>query len=122
MVDYVRLETTAKRLIAANGKAVTIIRPGADTGPEWDPQPGVDTNHAAVMVETGYSLTYYSPVNRSDGLVQAGDKLGLISTSVDITPALSDSIQIDGETYGFVDIQPLNPGGTTLLFQIIARK
>lgn len=122
MVDYVRLEATAKRLIAANGKAVTIVRPGADTGPEWDPQPGPDTEHAAIMVETGYSLTYYSPTNRSDTLIQAGDRIGLISTNLDITPVLSDKIKIDGDTYEFVDLQPLNPGGTTLLYQFQARK
>ncbi|GGO89034.1 hypothetical protein GCM10011348_45840 [Marinobacterium nitratireducens] len=117
MVDYVRLEATAQRLIAANGKAVTLVRAGAPTGPEWDPQPGPDTEHAAIMVETGYSLAY-----RSETLIQAGDKLGLISTDLDIAPAMSDKIKIDGDTYEFIDLQPLNPGGTTLLYQFQARK
>jgi hypothetical protein len=114
MTLYARLEATATRLIAQYGKTATLIRMTV-SGPAHDPQI-VETPHSVTMVETGYSLT-----NRNETLVLAGDKLGLISTAGE-TPQLDDKIEIDGTRYSFVDISPLNPGGTTLIHEFHVRK
>lgn len=114
---YDRLEATARRLIKDKGFVAVIVRPGAPTGPAHDPQPGVPTRHDCQMVETRYSMT-----NRDETLVQRGDKLGLISTETDVVPALPDRIEIGGEQYAFLDVQPLAPGRQTLIYKFHARK
>src|SRR5690606_35658045 len=114
MTLYARLEATANRLIAQYGKTATLIRMTA-SGPAHDPQI-VETPHTVAMVETGYSLT-----NRNETLVLAGDKLGIISTAGE-APIMADKIEIDSIRYSFVDIKPLNPGGTTLIHEFHARK
>lgn len=113
---YDRIEATAKRLIKDKGYVAAVVRDGAPTGPPHNPQPGAPVEHACYVVETGYSLT-----NRSDTLIQAGDKVGLISTEINIGPVLSDRLKVSGQVYRFADIAPLRPGGQTMLYEFVAR-
>lgn len=114
MTFYSNLEATATRLIAKYGKSADLYRQ-SQSGPPHNPVI-TETTYTVTMVETGYSLT-----NRNETLVQAGDKLGIISTSGE-APLLSDKIEIGSVKYSFVDISPLNPGGTVLLFEFQCRK
>lgn len=111
---YVRMEATATRLIGRRGKPAKLWRVET-SGPAHNPVE-TDQDHDIKLVETGYSLT-----NRSETLVQVGDKLGLISTAGE-APRMTDKIEIDGTKYNFVDLQPLNPGGRVLLYEFQARK
>lgn len=114
---YDRLEATARRLIKDKGYAAKIVRDGAPTGPAHDPQPGAAVEHDCFVVEVGYSLT-----NRSSTLIQAGDKVGLISTEIDVTPVLSDRLKLGGVLHRIVDLSPLSPGGQVLLYEFVARR
>lgn len=113
MTFYQRMESTAKRLIAEYGKAATLVR-FSESGPPHDPVI-TETSYPVTFVETGYSLT-----NRNETLIQVGDKLGLISTAGE-APDFADKIEIGGDRYNLVDLQPLNPGGTVLLYEFVAR-
>lgn len=111
---YARLEATARRLIASYGKPAAIVREER-TGPPHAPVV-TEVEHPVTLVETGYSLT-----NRNETLIQTGDKVGLISTEGE-APKLDDKLRLDGADYGFVDLQPLNPGGVVLLYEFQARR
>lgn len=112
---YTRMEATARRLIAEYGKAATVVR-FATSGPAHAPVI-TETEHACVLVETGYRLTLIP-----ETLIQSGDRMGIISTTITIVPETADKIDIAGERFNFVDVKPLNPGGTTLLYEFLARK
>ena len=114
---YNRMQATAERLIARYGYATQLERDGAPTGPPHNPQPGPSTHHDCKVVEIKYSLT-----DRDATLVLQGDKLGLISTAVDIAPSNDDRIMLGGETFHFIDLQPLSPGGQVLLYEFHARR
>lgn len=118
-IDYNRLKTqVAERLIRENGKLAYIIRQGVATGPAYNPTLPPPTRLEVKFVETKYSMT-----DRNQTLVQVGDKMGLISTETGVIPEKSgDKIEIDGIVYQLLDVQPLNPGGVTLLFKAHARK
>lgn len=111
---YTRLEATARRLIDKYGKAEAIVRIST-SGPAHNPTTS-ETVHDCRLVEIGYSLT-----NRNETLIRVGDKLGLISTDLAVVPELPDKITIGGTRYNLVDLQPLNPGGTTLFYEFVAR-
>ena len=111
---YVRLEATAKRLLASYGKPATLVREER-SGPPHAPVVA-QVEHPVTLVETDYSLT-----NRNESLIQTGDKLGLISTAGE-APQLDDKLRLDGADYSFVDLQPLNPGGLVLLHEFVARQ
>lgn len=112
---YDRLNETARRLIEKYGKAATIIR-NTSSGPAYAPVL-TPVSHGCKLVDIGYKLTLIPQT-----LIQLGDKMGIISTDLDITPGLPDKLVIDGGQYNFVAVQPLNPGGTTLLYEYLARK
>ena len=112
---YRRLEATAQRLIAKWGKPATIVRTER-SGPPHAPVV-VAVEHPVTLVTTGYEMT-----NRNETLIQAGDKVGLISTAADVIPQLDDELRVDGHDYRMVDVQPLNPGGLTLLTEFVARR
>ncbi|WP_343649484.1 hypothetical protein [Stenotrophomonas sp.] len=116
-VFYDRMRATAERLIARFGYATQLERDGAPTGPPHNPQPGPATQHDCTVVELDYSLT-----DRDATLVLKGDKLGLISTAVDIQPGKDDRLLLGGQLYHFIDLQPLSPGGQVLLYEFHARR
>ncbi|HFF6004463.1 hypothetical protein [Stenotrophomonas maltophilia] len=114
---YARMQATAERLIARFGYVTQLERDGAPTGPPHNPQPGEPSRHDCTVVELEYSLT-----DRDTTLVQQGDKLGLISTAMDIQPGKDDRLLLSGQLYHFIDLQPLSPGGQVLLYEFHARR
>lgn len=112
---YDRLNATAQRLIDIYGKPATVVRL-IKSGPAHAPVI-TDDPHPCQIVEAGYKLSLIS-----DTLIQIGDKMGLISTTVTISPDTQDKIEIDGGRYNFAEVMPLNPGGTVLLYEFLARK
>lgn len=111
---YERLNQTAQRLIAQYGKSATLVRQ-TQTGPDHDPTI-VEAEYAVTVVQTQYSLT-----NRSETLIQTGDRLGLIATGGEAEPQFDDKLSLGGTRYNLVDLQPLSPGETTLLWEFQAR-
>tara|TARA_R110002049_G_scaffold281333_1_gene460858 strand:+ start:20601 stop:20954 length:354 start_codon:yes stop_codon:yes gene_type:complete len=112
---YTRLQATANRLIAQYGKAAVVTR-STVTGPGHDPVL-TPVEYDVTLVETGYRLT-----NRDSTLIQTGDKLGLISVAGETQPQKGDKLTIEGDVYAFVELEPLNPGGLTLLYEFQARR
>lgn len=70
----------------------------------------------------GQGLVELALTNRDATLVLKGDKLGLISTAIDIEPVKDDRILLGGVPYNFIDLQPLSPGGQVLLYEFHARR
>ncbi|HID7838861.1 hypothetical protein [Stenotrophomonas maltophilia] len=114
---YDRMQATATKLIVRYGYSSQLERDGALTGPPHNPQPGPVTRHDCKVVELEYSLT-----DRDTTLVLKGDKLGLISTAVDVEPGKDDRLQLGGQLYHLIDLQPLSPGGQVLLYEFHARR
>lgn len=114
---YDRMQATAERLIARFGYATQLERDGAPTGPPHNPRPGSATRHDCRVVELEYSLN-----DRDTTLVQQGDKLGLISTAVDVQPGKDDRLLLGGHLYHLIDLQPLSPSGQVLLYEFHARR
>ena len=114
---YDEMRAVAVELIAEFGYQTQLQRDGAPTGPPHNPQPGQPTSHVCTVVELEYSLT-----NRDATLVLTGDKLGLISTVIDIEPVKDDRILLGGVPYNLIDLQPLSPGGQVLLYEFHARR
>lgn len=112
---YTRLEATARRLIDKYGKLAKVVRDEV-SGPPHAPVL-TPVEHDCKVADIGYSIT-----NRNTTHILVGDKVGLMSTEVAVEPRLTDILRIDGADYRFVDLQPLNPGGLTLLFEYVVRR
>ena len=114
--DYSGLQATASRLIDKFGQDATLSKQGADTGQPWDPEPGAAVTSDAILCDIGYSL-----MNRNETLVQKGDRRVLISV-IGSAPELGDQMIVESVTYNIIDLMPLSPGGTVLLYEAMLRK
>lgn len=117
---YARLETTARRLLSAYGYSATLVRAGAATGPSHAPAPTTPQAIGCFVVETSAQFGTL----RTEGTVQDGDVFGLMSTELTPTavPTLADKLVLGGYSYSFVKLEPLRPGGQTLLYQFHIRR
>lgn len=114
--DYATSKATADRLIERFGQAVTLKRP-TNTGTSYNPTVSW-ASHAGRAVVLNYD-------NRDvDGTrVLATDKRVMLSkASLSIEPGPQDRLVIGGVEHGIVSVMPLAPGGTTLLYEIQARR
>ncbi|MEY9719766.1 hypothetical protein ABIA22_002256 [Sinorhizobium fredii] len=114
--DYVRARSTAERLIARFGQAGLLVRFTA-SGPSYDPTL-TPTPYACTLVDLDVDEELI------DGtLILRGDRTVYLSTAgLTIVPALSDKIMIGGAEHVIIDVQPLQPGGTVIFWQLQARK
>lgn len=111
MADYASLAATAKRLIEANGYALTVRRYSAPANPGTPWRPGA----ASVTTFSIKGVVY--PRSASPG----GPKIETIlvaASGLALVPQLTDHIRVDGEDRGIAEIRPLAPGGVGLLYEI----
>lgn len=108
--DYDQTKLLADRLITKFGQDV-IIRRYANSGTEFNPS-RVPDDHSAIAVIIEYTR------QEIDGtLVLATDRKALIEKGdLEIEPLLSDKFVINGKEYAMKQVDPLNPGGTVVLW------
>ncbi|SOC45758.1 hypothetical protein SAMN05892877_117147 [Rhizobium subbaraonis] len=114
--DYARARSTAERLIAKFGQVGAIRRMTA-SGPSYDP--------TLTPVDYPCTLVDLDIDERTiDGtLIMRGDRMVYLSTAgLGIVPELSDKVMIGDVEHAVVSVQPLQPAGTVVMWQIIARK
>lgn len=114
--DYSRSQQTATRLIDRFGSAATLKRPNS-SGPAYAPVEGTPTSYAVTVVVNDYRNA------EIDGTrVQSGDKKVTIAKgSLAIEPTTSDTLVIGGVDHAIVEVRPLNPGGTVVLWTLQVR-
>lgn len=137
--DYETLKTeTVEPLIERFGKIAHLLVPWNDAkgyveegywaegyvGPghaPWNPPEEYRYEYPVWFVETGYKIE-----SLRGTYIQQGDKLGIVSTKALTVPGpmpkKNRDIRIDGIVYRTIDLQPLNPGGTIMLYTVHARK
>jgi hypothetical protein len=116
--DYAKARATAERLLGRFGQAMTLVVPGAATGDPWNPTLGAPVSHACKGVVLDYSVH-----DRKNTLILAGDRQVYLSTEgLTATPDPAHKLTIGGETLAIVEVKPLNPGGTTILYEIQVRR
>jgi len=105
------LEDTAKRLINAKGRPVTLITKGApDPSAPWDADP--ETSTTVTIVFTGHTGPQRDATNE-----QLGDSLALIA-GLDVPTLDTGARIVDGSTeWQVVSADPIAPGGTLYIWK-----
>lgn len=117
--DYAGLrDSVAIPLIRDFGTAGSLLIPGVDTGPNYNPEPGEGTVQAVKLVETSFTKE-----DRADGNVQMDDLIYLVSTEgVTTDPAMAHELIAAGVKYQIINIKPLRPGPIVMLWKVHVRK
>ncbi len=130
MVDYTRLAATAKRLIEANGRQITLRkrdRTAAAASEPWrgpdeeptDPDGDVETAIAAIVPASGSG--FGSTVVIDATLAQAFAKVALIAqgslaSGVDLREF--DTVEDGTEAYRIANVEELRPASTTVIYAL----
>ena len=110
---HVKLEATAKRLIAENGTAMQLWRE-VTTGPDYDPVITIETSGITAVRA---SFTAYEV---GDGSRIKSTDLKLLMSS-DVDPRQYQKV-IDGtDELQIIDAQTIVPGDTTILYKVQVR-
>jgi nucleoside-diphosphate-sugar epimerase len=116
--DYANSRATAERLLARFGQVGAIERVTPGGGPAHNPGPSTTTSYPATLVALDYSDR-----ERDGTLIQTGDRKVLISTAgLSITPTSADRIVIQGSRFEIVNLNPLDPAGTVVMWQVQVRQ
>lgn len=115
--NYARMKASADRLITKFGQAATLLRP-TSTGTAFNPTPGAPGEYPITVVVEVFSFREIDGTRiKRDDL-----KVLLAKDALTIEPATSDRLLIGGVEYAIMDVRPENPGGTTLMWTIQARR
>lgn len=117
--DYSRARQTADRLIEKFGKPGNIRRNGTPTGPAHNQTPGAPVDHPVTFVTLKYETKDIDGVR----VLKTDTKVLLAVGSLDIEPTTSDLLAgASGAPYKVIAADALEPGPTTLLYWIQARR
>lgn len=115
--DYGKMKGTAEKLLSRFGQAATLLKPGVPSGPAHNPGPAVPLSYACTVVVTDFSAS-----ERQGTEIEVTDRKVLVSTGgLPVAPATRDKITIGGKTFNVINVETLNPGGTSLLYTLQAR-
>lgn len=117
-MSYVATQARAADMIAEKGRSVTLTR---HAGGAYDTATGevalVDTvtTTKGVLLPLPRGFTHLAGTN-----IRVGDQQLLLPGDI-TAPAIDDMVSIGGVAYTIIEVSPLNPGGTNLLYDCIVR-
>lgn len=113
--DYADAVATAIELIADFGQTGAIRRT-VNSGDPWNPTQ-TDTDYTVTLVVIDYE-------NKDvDGtLIRQTDRHVLVSPDgLTVEPTTADSVVVDGATLAIINVKPLNPAGTLVMYDLQCR-
>lgn len=114
MIDWHEIREEAALAIAEAGQVATLVKPGATTGPEWDPQPGPATEHQITVVDENQMQR-----DQSGTLIGEAVHALIVSTAGGIVPERQDRVRLaNGRDLEIIDVRPTAPGGVVLLWEV----
>ncbi|MEC3861192.1 hypothetical protein VK792_07845 [Mesobacterium sp. TK19101] len=102
---------TAQRLIGRFGQPATLRKPGAKTGPEWNPTTGEPTDHAVVIALTEYSIEERG----SAGLAETDLRAFFDAT---IEPNAADTLLVAGRTFSVKKVGRIYQGADVVCYDV----
>lgn len=133
MVDYVKLAATAKRLVDANGRTVTLLREAETKADPLKPWEGPGEEDVTPPTEVSLKSVFVPPNTvRQFGITALGqgtEFVDLVSWTEQIAIVFPEEYDlrtfthmVDGDRYGIIGLQVLKPGDTQLLAFMAVRR
>lgn len=117
--DYARARQTADRLLTRFGQSATLRQTTVSGGDGWDPGSG-DT----VVTDTTITVAVLEyEVGQIDGtVIQNGDRRVFVSAQgVGVTPAPADVLIVGSDQLRIVNVKPLSPASTVVMWECQCR-
>lgn len=108
------LATTASKLLASNGEAVTLTFP--PTTPAFDPITGAPQTPSAATTVTGNGYPSAYKKSEIDGEVIKSGDIKLILEKVAQRPETNATATVDSKTYRIQDVQLIRKSGADIIY------
>ena len=116
---YLNLQGTAARMLAGRGRAMVLRK---QTAAAYDPAAGSAAQTASDTDCVGAVFDF--PALLIDGTrIQRGDKKVLLaSEGLTVTPDATDQLVIGDVVHSIVNVQPIGPDGTVVVYRLQVRR
>lgn len=114
MANYGGLQATAKRLIKANGRSMTLRTRSSSYSTTTGANTVTETTATVYGVKVGDKL---ERVPDGDLAKTWTASVFLSVENVSTTPSVGDRLTIGADLWEIDEVLPLDPGGTTLLYE-----
>lgn len=126
MVDYASLASIAEKLIADNGRPVTLTRESETPANASQPWRGNTTTDVDSLSATAVLLEYDKKEIDGDQVRRGDQKVLLAANVVGSAKDLKDYDKMvddgDGEAWRIEDVRTLRPGPTTVIYTLQVRQ
>jgi hypothetical protein len=112
-VNYTALEATATRLLRDNGQAITF---SYETGEVINPATGTVTTPASESTVSGYGVASNYKNAEIDGQSVLASDLKLLASNVATEPKANWKVGVNGKTWRVMQVMPINPAGTNVMY------
>lgn len=115
--DYDAMQATASRLLDKFGSQTTVR---VVTGKTYNPATG--SNDKTYTNATGNGVTVNFRNSEIDGDLVRSSDIKLIIENLTTEPVVDSEVTVRGGVYRVMDVMPLNPAGTNLIYTLQLRK
>jgi len=117
--NYGAFVSMANKLIKEFGQVGSLRKPGAATGPAYDPTPGASVDRAAE-----FAITKFSAMEIDGTRVTSQDKKVLMSVNSLVDDPSTDEqlIEADGTAWSIMNIDAIRPAEKTVLWVLQVRR
>ena len=112
-VNYVALEATATKLLKNNGQSITFTY---ETGEVINPATGAVTTPASESTLGGYGVATNYRNAEIDGQSVLASDLKLLASNVATEPEVNWKVGVNGKTWRIMQVSPINPAGTNVMY------
>ena len=117
MSFYSDLAATALRLITTYGQTVVFTR---GSGQTYDPATGTYSGGTTTTI-TGKGAAFDYSNGEIDGTIVMRGDLRVLFEASSVAPMQNDNCAIDSVNYRVMNVSPLSPGGTVVIYDIQLR-
>lgn len=114
-INYLRMRTTATRLLTENGKTYQLTRGGSITRDQF----GKEVTIPAITATVTGVITEYSSREIDGSLIATGDKK--LAATFETEVRIDDRIEIDGKKWRVVQPNPVKPADVLISYNIQLR-
>lgn len=124
-MTYVETRSRAADMLAAKGQSVTLAYPGGQT---YDPATGTTSGSGPASATVKGAFFPLSAFRKAQGNIVDGDQQLLLaaqstSGTAITAPQVNGTVTDAGGTvWTIIAVEPLNPAGTAVLYDCIARR
>lgn len=117
MSFYDNMATTALKLLTSKGQTVTFSR---EVSSGFDPALGIDTTSTTTFTGKAAHLNYKNSEIDGTQVIKGDSRLILEATAT--VPLVSDTVTVDSIVWRVMDVEPVSPAGTVVIYKIQVRK